>query len=151
MQIKKVLKIKNIDLVFIGDGPLKNKMYNKTKNYFRFTGYLKKEALWKEIKKLDFVIIPSLTDTLNMTLLEAAYYGIPAIVIQNTVPAAIIKKNNSGIIIDDIKNKGWLDLVVDKYNSKEYQKLSLNSSKLGKKSHIDNAVKLFLSIWDLKK
>ena len=150
LKIKKELKEKNVNLIFIGDGPLKNKIYREAKDYFSFTGYLKKQQLWNQVKKLDFIIIPSLTDTLNMTLIENAYYGIPAIVINNTVPSGIVKKYNSGIIIDNLKEKKWIDSVVDIFSSKKYQQLSQNSLKLGKENHIDNAVKLFLSAWKVK-
>ncbi|WP_211435974.1 glycosyltransferase family 4 protein [Candidatus Kuenenia stuttgartensis] len=75
---------RKVEVKIIGDGPIKGDLEEKAKsdgsNNIQFPGYIKGEALYKEIKKCLAVVLPSEWYENNpMSVLEAFALGVPVI------------------------------------------------------------------------
>ncbi|WP_196894428.1 glycosyltransferase [Aureivirga marina] len=135
----------NIKFVFIGDGPMTD--YIKENSSLEVTGYLKNEALFKQIQRLDFNIIPSATDTLNMTLLESASQQIPSIGFYNSVPSKLIVKYESGMTYTCFKNPNWIKDFRNSITQDKYNELQNNCLSLIEGSDISNGSRKIISSW----
>ncbi len=91
-----------VELVVVGDGPA----YDEFKNRYAvpgilFTGALQGEELSEVYASADAFVFPSKTDTYGNVILEAHASGLPAIVVDHGGPPEIIRRHDSGIVVDD--------------------------------------------------
>ena len=113
--MKKIVKTqKNISIDIIGDGPLKNKIAGKIKeykleNYINFIDPVEHSAMPGLYQQYDIFILPSLWEGLPLTLLEAMASGIP--ILTSGIPATQGVVNDSSAVIcrpadvNDLKEK----------------------------------------------
>ncbi len=66
----------NVELVFAGDGPLKNKLQGKNVRVTGFIAEKDKPALYHQA---DVVVLPSIKEGFGMTLIEAGASGLPVV------------------------------------------------------------------------
>ncbi|WP_196888671.1 glycosyltransferase [Aureivirga sp. CE67] len=145
VKLESSFKKNNIRFVFIGDGPMTT--YINENSELEVTGFLKGKALFKQIQELDFNVIPSATDTLNMTLLEAATQNVPSIGFNNSVPSKLIEKYNSGYTYDCFKNPTWLKDFREEVSQESYTKLQQNCSNLVQDVDISKGSEKLLQVW----
>lgn len=92
--------IPNINLVIIGDGPIKNQVVKRAKQLdVQILGWQPRNELSRYIKQAIATIIPSLWyDVLPNALLESIAFGTPVIVPYDKSFSQIVAKNNMGIL-----------------------------------------------------
>lgn len=97
----------NIDcsLSFFGEGPLRKDLEkfvkkNNLSEYVKFFGQV--DNPWKFISNVSALILPSKTEGISRSVLEALYLGIPCVLKNVDSNKELINVNN-GIIIDDEK------------------------------------------------
>lgn len=111
----------NFHLTFMGIGPLKKKIEylvrkNKLENYITFTGWVDHDMIPNYMVKADLLILPSITEGLPVSVLEAMSMKLPVILtkvggmpeIAQQIGCILIEKNNKeqlyNAIMDYIKN-----------------------------------------------
>jgi glycosyltransferase involved in cell wall biosynthesis len=74
-----------------------------------FTGLLEGEELARAYASGDAMVFPSLTDTFGNVVLEAHASGLPVIVTDLGGPAEIVRRHESGIIVDHARPQALAD------------------------------------------
>jgi glycosyltransferase involved in cell wall biosynthesis len=88
-------------LVFVGDGPQRQSLAARCQDRpIAFTGILEGEELAQAYASGDCMVFPSTTDTFGNVVLEAQASGLPVIVSDQGGPAEIVRRHDSGIIVD---------------------------------------------------
>ncbi len=88
-------------LVFVGDGPLRPHLEARCKDRpVAFTGILEGEELARAYASGDCMVFPTTTDTFGNVVLEAHASGLPVIVSNRGGPAEIVRRHDSGIVVD---------------------------------------------------
>ena len=88
-------------LVFVGEGPYREALAVRCKELpVAFTGLLEGDELARAYASGDVMVFPSLTDTFGNVVLEAQASGLPVIVTDLGGPADIVRRHESGIIVD---------------------------------------------------
>ncbi|MGO9110809.1 MAG: glycosyltransferase [Thermoguttaceae bacterium] len=88
-------------LVFVGDGPQRQPLAARCQDRpIAFTGMLEGEALAQAYASGDCMVFPSTTDTFGNVVLEAQASGLPVIVTDQGGPAEIVRRHDSGIVVD---------------------------------------------------
>lgn len=77
-------RIRNLELVLIGDGQYRTRMEKQVNDLgltqkIKFKGTVSREVVLRELEKADMYILPSLTEGLPRTLIEAMAKGLPCI------------------------------------------------------------------------
>jgi glycosyltransferase involved in cell wall biosynthesis len=88
-------------LVFVGDGPHRHQLAARCHDRpIAFTGILEGEELARAYASGDCMVFPSTTDTFGNVVLEAQASGLPVIVTDVGGPAEIVRRHDSGIVVD---------------------------------------------------
>ena len=88
-------------LVFVGDGPHRQPLAARCQDRpIAFTGMLEGEELARAYASGDCMVFPSTTDTFGNVVLEAQASGLPVIVTDQGGPAEIVRRHDSGIVVD---------------------------------------------------
>ena len=88
-------------LVFVGDGPHRQPLAARCQDRpIAFTGILEGEELARAYASGDCMVFPSTTDTFGNVVLEAQASGLPVIVTDQGGPAEIVRRHDSGIVVD---------------------------------------------------
>jgi glycosyltransferase involved in cell wall biosynthesis len=143
--VNKVLKkIENVRLVIVGDGSerafLEKKVLDLGLNdKVIFTGYIPNNEKYNLMSMSDIFILPSLSDTFPITVLEAMGCNLPVIVTDNVGVSDYIHDNDCGYVIP-IRNSNKISecvlyLLQDK---KHLIKQSINARKVSTMLNYDN-------------
>lgn len=89
-------------LLFIGDGPLRQKLEERSGERSIFTGYRQGEELASLYASADLFVFPSLTETFGNVVLEAMASGLPAIAFAVQGPGDIIKDGQTGRRVETV-------------------------------------------------
>lgn len=103
---KQVLKSRKVKFVFAGTGNLevwRQNFEGISKKYFDFLGYVPYDRIHKLYEKADIFILPSLTESFPLTLLEAMSSGLPCIATSVGGVPEIIKHEKNGLLIESSK------------------------------------------------
>ncbi len=88
-------------LVFVGEGPCRQRLAARCQERtIAFTGILEGEELAQAYASGDCMVFPSTTDTFGNVVLEAQSCGLPVIVTDQGGPADIVRRYDSGIVVD---------------------------------------------------
>ncbi len=88
-------------LIFVGDGPYRQPLAARCQDRpIAFTGILEEEELAGAYASADCMVFPSTTDTFGNVVLEAQASGLPVIVTDQGGPAEIVRRHDSGIVVD---------------------------------------------------
>jgi len=112
---KEFINQKNLKLVFVGDGPMKNKLEIKVKSmgfnqHVYFFGQIPYEKIPEMYKMSDFYVMPSLFEGNPNSLREALYNGLPVVGSDTRGINEIINHGENGLLFEvnnstDLKNK----------------------------------------------
>jgi glycosyltransferase involved in cell wall biosynthesis len=115
----------NIEIIFIGDGPLKEHYlakYNTIKGMTFITGLSYKEII-DYYKKASVLLIPSRYETFSIVILEAMSSGLPIVASDLIVFHDRVRNNLTGYLVKDGNVNEFcskvLDLIVDRKKRKE--------------------------------
>lgn len=109
-----------IKLVIVGEGVLRKKLealtiQNNIQNNVIFTGVVKN--VQEHYKIFDYLILPSMSEGLNLSILESMYFGIPVIASDSGGPKEIITHSKDGLLFrtGDFAEMG--KLIISAYNN----------------------------------
>ena len=89
--------------MIVGDGPLLPVLRQRyTDCGVHFTGYLEGVNLATAYASADVFVFPSTTDTFGNAVLEAQACGLPAIVTDRGGPQEIVRRCQSGLIVNQV-------------------------------------------------
>jgi len=92
------LNYKNVELVIVGDGVLKENLeLNNHNKKVTFVGWKEGVELYNYYNTCDIFCFPSKTETFGMVLIEAMKYKIPIITTEGDSVANIVENNYSGL------------------------------------------------------
>jgi glycosyltransferase involved in cell wall biosynthesis len=149
LSFQEEMKKRGMHLHLMGKGPLLEKVKEKYGNMEHITVYgnLLGEEFVKTVSSLDFNIVLTTTETLNLTILEAGACSVPSVGLKDTVPGDVISKYNSGIVIDHVKDSSWLDKIKDVYESNEYEKLRTRCLDMAEKNSLAIGTQRIVDFW----
>ena len=109
-----------IKLIFVGDGPDKKKLLQKTnelslKNNVIFVGKQMDMQAW--YSTFDYFLLPSLFEGLSVASIEAQANGLPIFASSNIIPKNSIINSNIDLISLSYSPKYWADKILRKINS----------------------------------
>lgn len=128
---------KDIKLVICGDGYIRNYLEDEIKKrnlekVVEIKGFLKGENLYKAYIKSSLFVLPSISESFGIVLLEAMHFGLPCISFPSSGAKELLK-NNTGVIIENRDKEKLAKKIVEMLNNKEelkkYQKRSLEKVK----------------------
>ena len=91
----------SVSLAVVGDGPALGRLRARYQGpEIAFTGFLKGEELAAALASADALVFPSKMDTFGNAVLEAQASGLPAIVSDWGGPPEIVRRHESGMIVD---------------------------------------------------
>lgn len=117
-------KIPNIKLFLIGDGPMKNELkkyinkLNLNDNVI-LTGFLSRNEINKYLLNSSLFILPSITESFGLVLIEAMSYGIPCIAFDSSDGAKTLLSSNRGILIKNRNKVQMAEKIIDLLNNKK--------------------------------
>jgi glycosyltransferase involved in cell wall biosynthesis len=94
-------------LIVVGDGPERAAFARVNAD---FVGCRHGDDLVAMYRTLDFLLMPTRTDTLGLVLLEAAACGTPAVALRGTPAADLISRYGSGVVVDDFDERVFQSL-----------------------------------------
>ena len=106
----------NCKLLIVGDGPCRKTYEEQSGNLLNkaitFTGLVKPEKVVRFLLASDIFVLPSLSEGIPSSILEACYCGLPCIATSTGATSDIIKDSETGILIkqDDERNL-WQALI----------------------------------------
>lgn len=102
---KSARKEANTRLHIIGDGPILSELSKKYRQEdIIFHGFIPKEKLQEILKKSQVYCLPSLSESLSLSTIEAMYYGVVPIFSKGSTVPTLFKENEEGLTIK-IRNK----------------------------------------------
>lgn len=125
----KYVKNNNFKVVFLGEGDLINELKSIATLYnvldkIEFLGYVDSAYLY--LRYFDYVILPSLSEGLPLTILEAYRDGIPVLVSNIECLKEIVENNKNGFVFnknDEKELAKLIDRIFELKNSKKYLEL----------------------------
>ncbi len=96
----------DVQLIFCGDGPLKNKL---TGPNVQVTGYVRETDKPDFYHQADVVVLPSLKEGFGMTLTEAGASGLPVIGNNHSSIKEIIQNNKTGFLAKTNDVTDWVN------------------------------------------
>ncbi len=102
--------------ILIGNGSLKNKVYEKIKEYslensISIIEKVENNQIHKYYKVSSAFINMNDKEIFGMSILEAMYQGCPVVAHNAPGPNDIISSGKSGIIVDNYDKEKWLDAI----------------------------------------
>lgn len=134
-----IKKLKDVELLIMGDGPLKEDILKLTKKLklekkVKFLGYVVGKKRNEYLSLSDILIIPSIvtkegdTEGLPVVIMEGMATGLPIITTNVGGIKDIIKNNQNGILIQEKNSKQIAENVIKLINNKKFmEKLSKNA------------------------
>jgi len=130
-------KIDDVNLVIVGDGPLKNYLINLTKRLnlekdVIFTGFVSDEELPKYYASCDIFASASVLEGFGLIFLEAMAFGKPIVAFNlASIPEVV---GNAGILVNEINHEKFANVIIELLQNKELHKekseIALNRAKL---------------------
>lgn len=139
-------KIEDFHLNIIGDGPTKKNIQNLIKKYnlenkISLLGFLPKEEVYKYLEKSTVFLLPSLTESFGLVVLESFSKGVPVITFSSAKGAyELIDNEVNGIIckyrdLDKMSRKTY-DLLINKDKTKKMGEKASDKAKLFTKENV---------------
>ena len=136
LEVIKFFKQKNIDVKLNIFGKVREDLYkskldeflvtNKIDKNVEFFGSLESEALFENIEKSHFCIMPSFSEGLPLSILESLSLGVPCIVSNNGGMKEAVFDNVNGLVID-LENDETFEIIFEFCMKSNYELLQKNS------------------------
>lgn len=155
--VKKVVEQNpNVKFILAGSGEIE-KLQNLIKEkrisqYISFPGWVKKEEKEVLLKNADIFFLPSYTEAMPMSILEAMGYGLPIVSTNVGGIPQLVEEGKNGYITEpgDIMNlsKCLIQIVGDTNECFEMGKRSMEiaETKYSKETHLDKIMRLYKKI-----
>jgi len=152
--LAKTIQQSNIEIIFIGDGKLKDKIKEILPNA-TITGWIKPHEIQDYLEDVKCLIFPSLWyETFGLTVLEAGCYGIPSIVSKESAASELVIENNTGYIFTTLKEYDLIDKIkeVEDLSPSELKKLGVynhnlfNDSTYSVRTYVKNLHQIYIKV-----
>jgi|GEM_PF-3007061 glycosyltransferase involved in cell wall biosynthesis len=150
----------NVRVIIVGEGPEKLALNMHVKQlkldrYVTFTGFVPEQLKHALMKIADIYVLPSLSDSFPISVLEAMSHGLPVIITNNVGLSDFLKEESFGVLVKprDIKGLacGILRLLEnDDLREKMGRNAMKASMRLNYKEISRKILKVYLSILDKK-
>ncbi|MBD3204506.1 glycosyltransferase [Candidatus Woesearchaeota archaeon] len=113
--IRRILKRKKAYFIFAGTGDVKKwerRLRGVLKKYYRFLGYVRHTDMPALYRKSDIFVLPSLTESFPLTVLEAMASKTPVIATDVGGIPEIISHEKNGILVKPLCHKGLADSIL---------------------------------------
>jgi glycosyltransferase involved in cell wall biosynthesis len=103
----------NVNLILAGDGPYLDELKEKASKMkgVYFTDTISQELLPDIYSGADLFVMPSITDTFGMVVLEAQACGLPALVSDVGGPKEIIVEGETGFVAKANDAEDWINKI----------------------------------------
>ena len=109
LQVLEKIDRPEVELVFAGDGPLKNKLKGKN---VRVTGFIAEKDKPAIYHQADVVILPSVKEGFGMTLIEAGAGGLPVVGNNSWSIPEIIQDGVTGFLAEPGNEDNWAEKLI---------------------------------------
>ena len=166
MNLVKALKIvdkENIDFKLFVAGKIENREYfgnikkfvdkSKLNQKIKFLGVITDEEKLNQLKKMNFLVLPSLQETAPMVISEAFAAGKPVIASNKCGIPYMLNNEKNGLLINPYKIEDIADKIIYALNnSKEMKLKSKNAKKYANKNHnLKKVVKRYKNAYEFVK
>lgn len=135
---------------FAGDGELRSDIESNAlkDDRIRYLGKLNKEQIKIQLKKYDFLVLPSKEEPFGIVLIEALASGVPCIVSDADGPREIVKNGYNGYIFNKNSQSEFNKTMnrIFKISMEEYYQLSRNSILASKAYDNNEIIKQWLKV-----
>lgn len=134
----------NTKLCIVGDGPLKNEIYNlskelKLQNNIIFSGFV--DNVGEYLKTFDIFVLASKKEGLGTSIIDALSVGLPIIATKAGGIPELIKNEGNGILVEPKDSNQLADAIIALIkNVDKRKKLSISAQKSAKKFSIEETV-----------
>lgn len=150
-----VLKEKEVNFLFLGDGDIKNDLEREVKlmgieNNVRFIGPLQpsNSDLSKFYQLASLFVIPSFIEGQSMVTMEAMASGLAVIASNGGALKELLKDNENGFLVNPFSEKEFAEKILAVLNDEKLRKrMSQKSLELIKPHNISNTYKKFEEIY----
>lgn len=126
------IKGSNCEIIFIGDGKLKNLIRKILPNAI-ITGWIDQNEIQYYLQDVKCLIFPSLWyETFGLTVIEAGSYGIPSIVSQESAASELISNYKTGLLFSSLDKKSLIEQI-NRFENESFeslQKLSIQTNQI---------------------
>jgi glycosyltransferase involved in cell wall biosynthesis len=102
-----------------GSFSAKSNIMERYRGYYKLMGYLRDNEMAEFISGLDVLVLPSITDSFGLVILEAMAKGVPVIATENTGGPDIIDDGKDGFIVPIRDSEAIKDKVLFLYNNRD--------------------------------
>ncbi len=105
-------KAPRAQLVIVGDGPYRAQMERDLAGSGAcFLGFRHGPELSAIYASSDFLVFPSVTDTLGQTVMEAQASGIPVVITDRGGPREVVRNGQTGLVLPGHTPRAWIDAI----------------------------------------
>lgn len=148
-------KIENIYLYIAGDGPERNNLEKKIKDYslgnnIFLMGYQKN--IGALLNSCDIFVHPAYAEGFGIAIAEAMFAEKPIIVADAGALPELIENEKSGLVVEATNAQAWVEAILDLINNKDYaNNLAISAKKRAEqtfsiKSYVKNYEELYLKL-----
>ena len=143
-----VKKNKNVSLIFIGDGELKEELFALTKqlnieNYVKYIGNVSNVECF--LNKADVFVLSSTYEGLPMTILEAMSIGLP--IISTNVGGVKDVVTDNGLLVGVNENELTEAMELIMYSKEKYDNFANNSKKNANNFNLEKIAKEYEKVY----
>src|SRR5262249_37741108 len=111
-----------------------------------FVGYKYGDDLVAMYRAMQFLLIPTRSDTLGLVLLEAAACGTPAVALRGTVAADLISRYGSGVVVDDFDDSVF-QLLHNVARSDQFKRLRARAKAMAADHDVSVGTTILVNTW----
>jgi glycosyltransferase involved in cell wall biosynthesis len=110
-------------------------------------GCLHGKALADSYRLLDFLVVPSTSETMCIAMLEAAACGVPSVVLAGTAPAEVLQRYRCGLAVESMDDAAWIETVLKVRGSARYRQMRQNCLRLAEDNSIARGTSILVEAW----
>ena len=130
-------------LIIVGDGPERARFARANAD---FVGFKHGDDLVAMYRAMNFLLIPTRSDTLGLVLLEAAACGTPAVALRGTPAADLISRYESGVVVDDF-DEGVFQRLHDVARSDQFRRMRARAKAMAADHDVSIGTAILVKTW----